>query len=81
MQVRQGVQTEVLLSLALAWAESLDAFDIFVGVNVLDASGYPDCRPAFVEAFEKLGGSIHPREAERFEITHVPTAIRERDRR
>jgi 7-cyano-7-deazaguanine synthase len=44
----------VLLGLALAWAESLDAFDIFVGVNVLDASGYPDCRPEFVEAFEKL---------------------------
>ena len=44
----------VLLALALAWAESLDAFDIFVGVNVLDASGYPDCRPEFVDAFEKL---------------------------
>jgi len=44
----------VLLGLALAWAETLDAFDIFIGVNVLDASGYPDCRPAFVEAFEKL---------------------------
>jgi len=44
----------VLLSLALAWAETLDAFDIFVGVNVLDASGYPDCRPEFVRAFEGL---------------------------
>jgi 7-cyano-7-deazaguanine synthase len=44
----------VLLSLALAWAESIDARDIYVGVNVLDASGYPDCRPAFVRAFEAL---------------------------
>jgi len=44
----------VLLGLALAWAETLDAFDIFVGVNVLDASGYPDCRPEFVAAFEAL---------------------------
>ena len=44
----------VLLALALAWAESLGAKDLFVGVNVLDASGYPDCRPAFVQAFEAL---------------------------
>lgn len=44
----------VLLGLALAWAETLGANHIFLGVNVLDASGYPDCRPAFVEAFETL---------------------------
>ncbi len=44
----------VFLSLALAWAETLGARDLFVGVNVLDASGYPDCRPAFVDAFEEL---------------------------
>ncbi len=44
----------VLLSLALAWAETLGARDIFRGVNVLDASGYPDCRPEFVRAFEAL---------------------------
>ena len=44
----------VLLALALAWAESLGAHDLFVGVNVLDASGYPDCRPAFIRAFEAL---------------------------
>ena len=44
----------VLLSLALAWAETLGAKDLYVGVNVLDASGYPDCRPAFVHAFEAL---------------------------
>jgi 7-cyano-7-deazaguanine synthase len=44
----------VLLALALAWAESLGALDLFVGVNVLDASGYPDCRPEFIAAFEAL---------------------------
>ncbi len=44
----------VLLALALAWSESLGASEIFVGVNVLDASGYPDCRPEFVRAFEAL---------------------------
>src|SRR5690606_24473894 len=44
----------VLLSLALAWAETLGAYDLVIGVNVLDASGYPDCRPAFVAAFETL---------------------------
>jgi 7-cyano-7-deazaguanine synthase len=44
----------VLLALALAWAETLGARDIFLGVNVLDASGYPDCRLEFVRAFEAL---------------------------
>jgi 7-cyano-7-deazaguanine synthase len=44
----------VFLSLALAWAETLGAFDIFVGVNCVDYSGYPDCRPEFLKAFETL---------------------------
>lgn len=44
----------VFLSLATAWAEALGARDIFIGVNVLDYSGYPDCRPEFIEAFEKM---------------------------
>jgi 7-cyano-7-deazaguanine synthase len=44
----------IFLSHALAWAEALGAQDIFVGVNVLDASGYPDCRPEYIEAFERL---------------------------
>jgi 7-cyano-7-deazaguanine synthase len=44
----------VFLSLALAWAEVLGSFDIYLGVNVLDYSGYPDCRPEFVTAFEQL---------------------------
>ena len=42
-----------MLSLALAWAEVLGAYDIFIGVNALDYSGYPDCRPEFIEAFER----------------------------
>lgn len=44
----------VFLALALGWAEVLGAFDIFVGVNCVDYSGYPDCRPEFLEAFERL---------------------------
>jgi 7-cyano-7-deazaguanine synthase len=44
----------VFLSLALAWAETLGAFDLFVGVNCVDYSGYPDCRPEFLRAFEAL---------------------------
>jgi 7-cyano-7-deazaguanine synthase len=44
----------VFLSLALGWAEVLKAQDIFIGVNAVDYSGYPDCRPEFIEAFEKL---------------------------
>ena len=43
----------VFLSLALAWAETLNAFNIFIGVNALDYSGYPDCRPEYIAAFEK----------------------------
>lgn len=44
----------IFLSFALAWAEVLGSSDIFIGVNALDYSGYPDCRPEFIEAFEKL---------------------------
>lgn len=44
----------IFLSLALGWAESLGAGDIYIGVNALDYSGYPDCRPEYIEAFEKM---------------------------
>lgn len=44
----------IMLSLALAWAEVLGANDIFIGVNALDYSGYPDCRKEYVEAFERM---------------------------
>ena len=44
----------VFLSYALAWAEVLEAADIFIGVNAIDYSGYPDCRPEYIEAFERM---------------------------
>lgn len=44
----------VFLSFALGWAETLGAFDIFIGVNALDYSGYPDCRPEYIAAFERM---------------------------
>ncbi len=44
----------IFLSFALAWAEVIGCFDIFIGANSVDYSGYPDCRPEFIEAFEKM---------------------------
>ena len=44
----------IFLSFALAWAEVLGSTDIFIGVNALDYSGYPDCRPEYIEAFERM---------------------------
>ena len=44
----------IFLSIALGWAEVIGAFDLFIGVNAIDYSGYPDCRPEFIEAFTKL---------------------------
>jgi 7-cyano-7-deazaguanine synthase len=44
----------IFLSFALAWAEVLESSDIFIGVNALDYSGYPDCRPEFIEAYERM---------------------------
>ena len=63
----------IFLALALGWAEVLDARDIVIGVNALDYSGYPDCRPAFVAAFEALA-SVATRagvEGARFRV-HTP---------
>lgn len=44
----------IFLSVALAWAEVLKAYDIFIGVNAMDYSGYPDCRPEYIDAFQKM---------------------------
>jgi 7-cyano-7-deazaguanine synthase len=63
----------VFLALALGWAEVVGAHDIFIGVNVLDYSGYPDCRPEFIAAFERLASLATARgvQGERFRI-HAP---------
>jgi 7-cyano-7-deazaguanine synthase len=63
----------LLLSLALGWAEVVGAADIFVGVNAIDYSGYPDCRPEFIEAFARLARLATKAgvEGTRFEI-HAP---------
>ncbi len=54
----------VFLACALAWAEALDADAIFIGVNALDYSGYPDCRPAFIDAFRRLAAVATRKTAE-----------------
>jgi 7-cyano-7-deazaguanine synthase len=63
----------IFLSYALAWCEVLGAADIFIGVNAIDYSGYPDCRPAFIAAFEDLAGLATKAgvEGTRFQI-HAP---------
>jgi 7-cyano-7-deazaguanine synthase len=63
----------IFLSLALAWAEVVDARDIVIGVNALDYSGYPDCRPEFIQAFETVAslGTRAGVEGARFRI-HTP---------
>jgi 7-cyano-7-deazaguanine synthase len=63
----------IFLSIALGWAEVLGAFDLFIGVNAVDYSGYPDCRPEFIEQFERLANLATKAgvEGSRFRI-HTP---------
>lgn len=63
----------VFLSLALAWAETLGARDIVIGVNALDYSGYPDCRPEYIAAFQRMAGLATRAGIEGIQITiHTP---------
>jgi 7-cyano-7-deazaguanine synthase len=66
-------RTTVFLSLSLAWAEVLGADDIFIGVNAVDYSGYPDCRPAFIQAFEAMANLATKAGVEGHRLTvHAP---------
>ncbi len=63
----------IMLSLALAWAEVLGSRDIFVGVNAVDYSGYPDCRPEYINAFETMGNLATKAGVEGAKLTiHAP---------
>ncbi|GKS69981.1 preQ(0) biosynthesis protein QueC [Nitrosomonas sp. PY1] len=63
----------IMLSLALAWAETLACQDIFIGVNAIDYSGYPDCRPEYIKAFEKMANLATKATIEGKKITlHTP---------
>jgi 7-cyano-7-deazaguanine synthase len=71
----------VFLSLALAWAEAEGARDLFIGINALDYSGYPDCRPAFVESFEEMAnlGTKAGVEGDRFRVRTPLIALSKAD--
>src|SRR4029077_3718055 len=65
----------IFLSLALAWAEVLASSDIFIGVNALDYSGYPDCRPEFIEAFEHMANLATKAGVEGRTRVHIHTPL------
>jgi len=65
----------VFLSVALGWAEVLNCFDIFIGVNAIDYSGYPDCRPEFIEQFERLANVATRAGVEGHGTFHIHTPL------
>jgi 7-cyano-7-deazaguanine synthase len=65
----------IFLSFALAWAEVLGAADIFIGVNALDYSGYPDCRPEYIAAFERMANLATRAGVEGTTRTHIRTPL------
>lgn len=65
----------IFLSFALAWAEVLGSSDIFIGVNALDYSGYPDCRPEFIEAFERLANLATKAGVEGYQRLRIHTPL------
>jgi 7-cyano-7-deazaguanine synthase len=65
----------VFLSFALAWAEVLGASDIFIGVNALDYSGYPDCRPEYIEAYERMANLATKAGIEGLKHTKIHTPL------
>jgi 7-cyano-7-deazaguanine synthase len=65
----------IFLSLALAWAEVLESADIFIGVNALDYSGYPDCRPEYIEAYERMANLATKAAVEGHTRVHIHTPL------
>ena len=71
----------IFLSHALAWAEVLESQDIFIGVNALDYSGYPDCRPEYIEAFERMANLATKAGVEGTNPIHIRTPLIELTKR
>jgi len=65
----------IFLSYALAWAEVLGSFDIFIGVNAVDYSGYPDCRPEYIEAFQSMANLATKAGVEKLGYTEIHTPL------
>ncbi len=70
----------IFLAYALAWAEVLEASDIFIGVNAIDYSGYPDCRPEFIEAFERMANLATKAGVEGTTNTRIHTPLSKLDK-
>ena len=69
------IRSRLLAEFALAWAEVLEAADIFIGVNALDYSGYPDCRPEYVRAYERMANLATRAAVEGKRALHLRTPL------